>query len=187
MAHPYPPRLADFSYVGRYSYSLEFTTHARREIFVEESVFRLVLQQILRAGAEEGFSLIAYCFMPDHIHLIVEGLANDSDCKAFIKAAKQYSGYYYKQAMAETLATVRPRTRDPGRHGACPHDPVPGRESREGGTCGSSIEVSVSRFATLHGRRVDADLRILGRLSVGLESSKIDSADMSSTRRQTSA
>jgi putative transposase len=97
MAHPYPPRLAGFSYVGRYSYSLEFTTHARREIFVEESVFRLVLQHILRGGAEEGFSLIAYCFMPDHIHLIVEGLADDSDCKAFIKAAKQYSGYYYKR------------------------------------------------------------------------------------------
>jgi putative transposase len=103
MPHPYPPRLADFSYVGKYSYSLEFTTHARRPMFVDQSIVRLVLQQILRAGAEEGFSLAAYCFMPDHLHLVVDGLEHDSDCKAFIRAAKQFSGYYYKQANAGRL------------------------------------------------------------------------------------
>jgi putative transposase len=103
MPHPYPPRLSGFSYVGRYSYSLEFTTDGRRTTFVEGSVVRLVLQQILRAGAEERFSIITYCFMPDHLHLIVEGLGDDSDCKAYIQAAKQFSGYYFKQAMGRRL------------------------------------------------------------------------------------
>jgi len=55
MSHPYPPRLVGFSYVGRYSYSLEFTTDERRQIFVEESVVRLVLQQIPRAAAKYPF------------------------------------------------------------------------------------------------------------------------------------
>ena len=64
---------------------------------------RSVLQQILRAGAEQRFSLTAYCFMPDHIHLVLEGLADDSDGKAFIKAAKQFSGYYYRQAVGRRL------------------------------------------------------------------------------------
>jgi putative transposase len=35
--------------------------------------------------------------MPDHLHIVVEGQSEDSDCKAFIKSAKQYSGYYYSQ------------------------------------------------------------------------------------------
>jgi putative transposase len=36
--------------------------------------------------------------MPDHLHIIVRGETDKSDCKAFIKAAKQYSGYYHSQA-----------------------------------------------------------------------------------------
>jgi REP element-mobilizing transposase RayT len=35
--------------------------------------------------------------MPDHLHVLAEGRTAESDCKAFIKAAKQYSGYYFKQ------------------------------------------------------------------------------------------
>jgi REP element-mobilizing transposase RayT len=35
--------------------------------------------------------------MPDHVHLLVEAQADDSDCRQFIKRAKQFSGYYFKQ------------------------------------------------------------------------------------------
>jgi REP element-mobilizing transposase RayT len=35
--------------------------------------------------------------MPDHLHLIVEGMRDDADMKAFEKLAKQYSGFYYKR------------------------------------------------------------------------------------------
>jgi REP element-mobilizing transposase RayT len=34
--------------------------------------------------------------MPDHLHLLSEGQAEDSDCLRFIKRAKQFSGYHYK-------------------------------------------------------------------------------------------
>jgi REP element-mobilizing transposase RayT len=33
--------------------------------------------------------------MPDHLHLLIEGTSDDSDGKRFIKAFKQYSGYYH--------------------------------------------------------------------------------------------
>ena len=36
--------------------------------------------------------------MPDHVHLVVRGVVDNSDCKAFIKAAKQYSGFYFKKS-----------------------------------------------------------------------------------------
>jgi REP element-mobilizing transposase RayT len=31
--------------------------------------------------------------MPDHLHLLVDGLCDDSRCLGFVKAAKQYAGY----------------------------------------------------------------------------------------------
>ena len=41
--------------------------------------------------------MLAYCFMPDHVHLLIEGLRADSDCKRFISRAKQFSGFHYAQ------------------------------------------------------------------------------------------
>ena len=72
-------------------------------MFTNESVVGLVYAQFLRAGNEQLFSVIAYCFMPDHVHLLVEGLREDSDLKCFQSAAKQYSGFYYKQTFGQAL------------------------------------------------------------------------------------
>lgn len=41
--------------------------------------------------------------MPDHLHLLVEGLSESSDGKRFIARAKQYSGYYYSKRHRDTL------------------------------------------------------------------------------------
>ena len=41
--------------------------------------------------------------MPDQAHLLVKGLDEDSDCWAFIKAARQYSGFYFRQAHHQRL------------------------------------------------------------------------------------
>jgi REP element-mobilizing transposase RayT len=35
---------------------------------------------------------MAFCFMPDHVHLLVGGTCETSDGKRFIRRAKQYSG-----------------------------------------------------------------------------------------------
>ena len=41
--------------------------------------------------------MIAYCFMPDHVHLLIAGERDNADLKRFTKFAKQYSGYYFRQ------------------------------------------------------------------------------------------
>ena len=41
--------------------------------------------------------------MPDHLHMLVEGLEDRSDCRDFIKRAKQYSGFYFTRARGEKL------------------------------------------------------------------------------------
>ena len=44
---------------------------------------------LLRTAAEHHFTVLAYCFMPDHVHLAVEGCSDDADLRAFVKLLKQ--------------------------------------------------------------------------------------------------
>ena len=41
--------------------------------------------------------------MPDHLHLLTEGQAEDSDCLRFIKRAKQFSGFHYSATLHRRL------------------------------------------------------------------------------------
>jgi putative transposase len=84
-------------------YALAFTTCERQPHFVTAPIVDLVLQQILRAAREHAFQIVAYCFMPDHLHLLVDGLDTRSGCLAFVNAAKQYSGYYFAQRTGRRL------------------------------------------------------------------------------------
>jgi len=98
-----PEHLKSFSYLGLHRYSLTFCTHDRSPIFTAGPVVDLVLAQISRAATENTFAVTAYCFMPDHLHLLVEGQSDASDCKQFIARSKQYSGFYYSKAYGKKL------------------------------------------------------------------------------------
>ena len=98
-----PGHLKGFSYLGLHRYSLTFCTNERRPLFTDDAVVELVVRQLVRTANEQQFAVIAYCFMPDHLHLLIEGTSDDSDGKRFIKLFKQFSGYYYSQARQETL------------------------------------------------------------------------------------
>jgi putative transposase len=98
-----PPHLKHFDYTGYHRYSLTFCTDQRRPVFNEQRVVDLVLSQISRAGRECDFAVIAYCFMPDHLHVLVHGQSEAAHCKRFITLAKQYSGYYYSKEIGERL------------------------------------------------------------------------------------
>jgi putative transposase len=98
-----PGHLKTFTYLGLHRYSLTFCTDRRRHLFTTAAVVDLVLSHISRAATENGFAVVAYCFMPDHLHLLVEGQSDGSDCKRFITRAKQYSGFYYSKALRSAL------------------------------------------------------------------------------------
>ena len=92
-----------FDYLGLHRYSLTFCTHHRRHLFVTPAVVGLVLKQISRAAAEHQFAVIAYCFMPDQLHLLIQGRSDTSDCKRFIARAKQYSAFYFSRTYRRAL------------------------------------------------------------------------------------
>ena len=96
-------RLPDFPYTGEYRYFLTFCTHDRQRAFVDSGVVDLTLSQFVRSAADHGFEIPAYCFMPDHVHLLVSGTREDSDLKKFASSAKQFSGYAYRQKTGKRL------------------------------------------------------------------------------------
>jgi putative transposase len=98
-----PSRLKSFDYVGLHCYSLTFCTYYRNHHFVNEEAVSLVLSQFLRAADEDGFALLVYCFMPDHTHLLVEGVTESADAKRLIKMSKQYSGYAFSRKFGKRL------------------------------------------------------------------------------------
>ena len=98
-----PERLKTFDYLGLHQYFLTFCTYERRAHFLESDAVVAVRSQIQRAANDQRFAVIAYCYMPDHVHMLVEGQADDSDCRQFVSRAKQYSGFHYKAAFDQRL------------------------------------------------------------------------------------
>jgi putative transposase len=98
-----PPRIPGFTYRGPYRYFLTFCTRKRTRAFEEESIVISTLSHFQRTGADEGFAILAFCFMPDHAHLLVEGTREDADLQRFAKLAKQRSGAGYRLSYGSAL------------------------------------------------------------------------------------
>lgn len=97
------PRIRQFAYTGRYQYFLTFCTEQRFRAFLDVSLARDLTSQILHEADAHSFAAIAYVTMPDHMHWLVEGTEIHSELKAFVKIAKQRTGYHYKQATQSQL------------------------------------------------------------------------------------
>jgi putative transposase len=91
----HPKRVDGCSYLGPSRYFLTFCTQSRKRTFITATVVKLILEQIRRTCREQGFALLAYCVMPDHMHLLVAGTMESSDLRRFVKLAKQRSGAQY--------------------------------------------------------------------------------------------
>jgi putative transposase len=98
-----PSRLDRFEYIGFHRYFLTFCTRSRSTIFIDAIIARDTLAQILRTASEEHFSVLAYCLMPDHVHLLVEGTTQRADLRRFAKMSKQRSGAIHALRSRERL------------------------------------------------------------------------------------
>ena len=96
-------RLPGFDYLGCHRYFLTYGTFARSHHFVRREIVGLVSAQFLRASTEQRFEILTYCFMPDHVHLLVEAMDDGADGKAFIARSKQYSGFHFKARTGDRL------------------------------------------------------------------------------------
>jgi putative transposase len=98
-----PARLKTFNYLGCHRYFLTFCTHERHHVFVRADCVAVVHLQFLRAATGSHMSVLAYCFMPNHVHLLVEGCTDDADGRLFIARAKQLSGFHFERQFGVPL------------------------------------------------------------------------------------
>jgi putative transposase len=95
--HQKPKRLKSFSYRGYYRYFITIRSHDFKHHFVNGEVVGKLIDILKGMALQEGFSIWAYCFMPDHVHLLIEGKSSNTDMKMFVTLFKQKTAYWFKR------------------------------------------------------------------------------------------
>jgi len=67
------PRLPSFDYAGGYAYHIILATRARVPRFENGRLVAFCLDRLAASAERYEFRVLAYCFMPDHLHLLVLG------------------------------------------------------------------------------------------------------------------
>jgi REP-associated tyrosine transposase len=98
-----PPRLRAFDYIGTYRYFVTCCTRNRQVVFVQTGLIERLTLQILQSAKRWDFAVLAYTFMPDHLHLLVEGTTRVADFRAFMKNLRKRTTLAYQEATESSL------------------------------------------------------------------------------------
>ena len=96
-------RLPVEHYTGKRIYFVTICTENHRPAFNNDSVVARILETLTTAAQNHKFAVHAYCFMPDHLHVLVEGLTDQSQLLQFIRSFKQTSAFAYTQTFRHRL------------------------------------------------------------------------------------
>jgi putative transposase len=75
----------------------------RRRVFTDAGLVSTSLELISHSADNWRFAVLAYCFMPDHLHLLVEAVAHDADLLSLAHAIKQKTGHAFRRQSARLL------------------------------------------------------------------------------------
>jgi REP element-mobilizing transposase RayT len=84
-----PIRLKTFTYLGCERYFLTMCCRNRRRSFEHSAVVETARLELLRTSDRQRFAVLAYVFMPDHMHALVEGLEATSDLRRFLAVVRK--------------------------------------------------------------------------------------------------
>ena len=94
--HRRSPRLPPENYVGWLAAHLTFVTNGRRVVFDNDDNVKATLSCLEDARAKHNATIYAYCFMPDHVHVLVQ-MPEGMSLQKFARFFKQLSGFLLKQ------------------------------------------------------------------------------------------
>ncbi|HYE72129.1 MAG TPA: transposase [Blastocatellia bacterium] len=92
-----PHRLHKPLYRGEIQCSFTSKLQSREKYFASEAIFRSHEQILLEALTHMGCEAHIYLFMPDHLHVVIEGTNEGADVRACMSRFKQRSGYALAQ------------------------------------------------------------------------------------------
>jgi putative transposase len=96
-------RLPASRYVGQHWYFLTMVVEGRDPRLSNPSLVAEHLSLLATDAQSRHFEIPAYCFMPDHLHILTNGTQGDSDLLRFADRFKQDSAYAYKQQNEQRL------------------------------------------------------------------------------------
>jgi putative transposase len=92
-----PPRAAGCTYRGPCRYFVTCCTNNRATSFADPLVAEWLCAEIRRFFERRAFVVLAYCVMPDHAHLLLEGIDETADVRETMRAWKQRTGFDWKR------------------------------------------------------------------------------------------
>jgi REP element-mobilizing transposase RayT len=101
MRRHHRPRLAEFAYKGQFAYHLVVVTTNREPCLIEHALE--IASRLKHAAMTEGFDLLAFTIMPDHLHVLAHGTTDNSDAIAFMKRFKQTTSYDFIRGQGRGL------------------------------------------------------------------------------------
>jgi len=101
---PHPPhrkRVRHFNDLG-HGHELTFSCFHRFPLLTQEHSCRLLSQSIDRAPVQQGFWLLAFVYMPEHIHLLVFPAVPTARVERLLFAIKRPFSYRVKRYLEQT-------------------------------------------------------------------------------------
>ncbi|MEE8372347.1 MAG: transposase, partial [Dehalococcoidia bacterium] len=84
-------RLKGFDYSSPWTvYHLTLCAAERENTFTKRPANLVVIDALKNAARLYGYELIAYCLMPDHLHILVQAGESPKDLRQFVRGFKSY-------------------------------------------------------------------------------------------------
>ena len=97
------PRLKGFDYTGTYAYLITMNAADRLPHFTSPALVDSCLGRLSDLAERHSFEVFAYCFMPDHLHLLLQGTSENSRLDRFMRQFKQITSYHFQQQAGSGL------------------------------------------------------------------------------------
>ena len=85
-------------YKGRLIAAFTCCVSNKQVQFVDEEIFRVFEKKLLESLKKHDCEAHVYLFMPDHLHLLVEGRTDEADLWKCVVVFKQTTGYWLAQS-----------------------------------------------------------------------------------------
>ena len=90
------PRLAPFSYEGCFAYFITINAWRNFPHFSNAVLVRDCRAELEHISEQHDFKVVAYCFMPSHLHLLVMAMTEESALIPFVQKFKQITSCRFK-------------------------------------------------------------------------------------------
>jgi putative transposase len=90
------PRLKEFNYSLPYIYFITICSYEKKDIFVDAKINKEIIKCLLQERNNNSIRLLAYCLMPNHIHLLIQPGKLGANIARFIGSfkSKTYRIFY---------------------------------------------------------------------------------------------